>query len=175
MMSVKRLRAARHVLGACATMGFSFARMLHMCICIHRGRHFRTHAAYAFIAEGLPTNTWSVMRAPHDDPAISRGFDSRTKRKRKRREELGDWAANVGLTARPSESTLAIQFLHGPPASISAAPRLSKLSMSSTRSCGCAEFWLHCSNGGTEYRSRCMLVLKPLKACHPQRQRSVDP
>ena len=112
MMSVKRLRAARHVLGACATLGFSFARMLHMCICIHRGRHFRTHAAYAFIAEGLPTNTWSVMRAPHDDPAISRGFDSRTKRKRKRREELGDWAANVGLTARPSESTLAIQFLH---------------------------------------------------------------
>ena len=102
MMSVKRLRAARHVLGACATLGFSFARMLHMCICIHRGRHFRTHAAYAFIAEGLPTNTWSVMRAPHDDPAISRGFDSRTKRKRKRREELGDWAANVGLTARPS-------------------------------------------------------------------------
>ena len=102
VMSVKRLRAARHVLGACATLGFSFARMLHMCICIHRGRHFRTHAAYAFIAEGLPTNTWSVMRAPHDDPAISRGFDSRTKRKRKRREELGDWAANVGLTARPS-------------------------------------------------------------------------
>lgn len=66
MVSDKRLRTVQHVLGACATVGVSFARMLHT----------------RFIAEDLPTKSWSVVRAPHDDSVISRGFDSRTQRKR---------------------------------------------------------------------------------------------